>query len=308
MLQKPMDVLAAFPVRKSKKQKESFRAEALDYFSNLGYQTSVEKGTLGARNVIAGDPEKAKYLITAHYDTCARLPIPNLITPCSLLLFLGYQILLTILILIPPLIGSSLASYLSPYLTLFVFEMLLLIMIVLIMAGPANPSNVNDNTSGVIAVMDMAKAMPEHLREHVCFVLFDLEEAGLIGSSSYQSKHRKQTCNQLVFNFDCIGEGDDILLIPTGKLKKDAALISALKQCSRNRGDKQIHLLDRGFAIYPSDQTQFPFGIGICAMKTSRFGWYLAKIHTPKDTVLDYENVNILRDSLIDWIGNHAVK
>ena len=81
MLTRPMDVLTAFPVRKSKQQKQEFRDAVQSYLSQFGYSPTVEKGSFGCRNMVIGDPETAQYLITAHYDTCARLPIPNLITP-----------------------------------------------------------------------------------------------------------------------------------------------------------------------------------------------------------------------------------
>ena len=97
MLTRPMDVLTAFPVRKSKQQKQEFRDAVQSYLAQFGYSASVEKGSLGCRNMVIGDPETAQYLITAHYDTCARLPIPNLITPCNFWAFLGYQLVVMLL-------------------------------------------------------------------------------------------------------------------------------------------------------------------------------------------------------------------
>ena len=85
----PMDVAALFPVRKSGKQKQAFRAAVKEYLEGAGYSVSFEKGSCRSQNVIAGDPENAKYLVTAHYDTCARMLIPNLITPCNFWVFLG---------------------------------------------------------------------------------------------------------------------------------------------------------------------------------------------------------------------------
>ncbi len=83
-----MDVLTDFPVRKSKKQKQAFRDAVQSELEALGYPCRVEKGSLGSRNLVAGDSESAEYLITAHYDTCAWMPIPNFITPCNLVTFM----------------------------------------------------------------------------------------------------------------------------------------------------------------------------------------------------------------------------
>jgi len=71
----------------------------LQYAQKEGYTANVEMGSFGSRNIVIGNPEKADVLVTAHYDTCAWMPIPNLITPCNLLPFLGYQAFITFLIL-----------------------------------------------------------------------------------------------------------------------------------------------------------------------------------------------------------------
>ena len=68
MLKRPVDVLTQFPVRKNKQQKSSFRKAVVDYGENLGYTVTEETGKRGDCNVVLGDPETAKYLVTAHYD------------------------------------------------------------------------------------------------------------------------------------------------------------------------------------------------------------------------------------------------
>ena len=297
-----MDVLRNFPVRKSKKQKDRFLNAVLSYGQSLGYDVKVEKGTLGSRNVVFGDPEQANYVITAHYDTCARLPFPNLITPCSFWLFLGWQLLLTLILCIPAgILGGWIGSLLNePAFAVYIAYLLLLLELALMLFGPANRQNANDNTSGVVTVLETARAMPEHLRDRVCFVLFDLEEAGLIGSASYRKQHRKATGKQVVLNLDCVGDGDEILLFPTKKMKQKKTEMEMYRNLCPRAGEKSITLRDKGFGIYPSDQTNFPFGMGIAAFCRSKWaGLYLAKIHTGKDTNLDEKNVALLRDYLI---------
>ena len=78
-----------------------FRGAVRSYGERLGYVYAEEKGALGARNVLFGDPEKADYLVTAHYDTCARLPFPNFITPCNVGIYLLYQIVVALLFCVP---------------------------------------------------------------------------------------------------------------------------------------------------------------------------------------------------------------
>lgn len=309
MLTNPMEVLTAFPVRKSKKQKQAFRDAVQAYASACGYACAEEKGSLGSRNLVMGDPDTADYLITAHYDTCARLPFPNLITPCNPLLFVLYQLFVTILILAATAAGGWVVYLLTKQvmISMWVAYVLLWGFILLMLVGPANPHNANDNTSGVVTVLEIARSLPENLRSRVCFVLFDLEEAGLIGSASYRKRHKQKCIQQIVLNLDCVGDGDEILFFPTTKLRKDPVKMKWLQQYDGKYGAKTIRVHRKGFAVYPSDQANFPYGVGICALRRSKWaGLYLSRIHTGRDTVLEKTNVNILRACLISLIARQA--
>lgn len=310
MLKNPYDILTAHPVRKNKTQKERFRQEVQDYLQTLGYSTNVESGSFGSKNLVIGDPDRAKYLVTAHYDTCARMFVPNLITPCNALLFILYQIFVCLLLIVPTLAVGALVGYLfhSFFVGYFLWMVLLWTGIALMLVGPANSSNVNDNTSGVVTVLEIAKSLPEHYRKDVCFVLFDLEEAGLIGSASYRKAHKKASESQMVLNLDCVGEGDEIYLFPTSKLKKNQKKLADLEKITGNFGRKTVTVRKQGFSIYPSDQAHFPYGVGICALNRGKLGLFLSKIHTPKDTVLDETNVNILRAAIITMITGTAAQ
>lgn len=292
----PMDVAKCHPVRKSKQQKEAFRRDVALWLQNLGYEVHTEKGSFGSRNLVIGNPQSSTFLVTAHYDTCARLPFPNLITPCNFWLFLLYQIFVCAMLLLPAAAIGAVAGWLlhSSGMGHYLFSILLWAELLLMLIGPANPSNANDNTSGVVTLLTLAGSLPPENRKDVCFVLFDLEEAGLIGSSSYQSKHKKETAHQLVLNLDCVGEGDEIYFFPTGKLKKNPKMLLSLEHLQGNFGQKSVTLHSKGFSIYPSDQMNFPYGVGICALNRCKTGLYLSRIHTPRDTILDETNVSTL--------------
>lgn len=308
MLTTPMDVLKQFPVRKSKNQKQAFRDAVQMYAQKQGYQVTVEKGSFGTRNVVIGNPETAKYLVTAHYDTCANMVIPNWITPCNFWAFAGYQLLLTCMI-----VGIAFASALIPALLLgwefygkFGF-IAVWIVLGLLLFGPANKNNANDNTSGIVTLLEIARTMPENQRNKVCFVLFDLEEAGLIGSGSYYKAHKKAASAQIVLNLDCVGDGDHIRMFPTKALLKNRKKLTSLYKACGYFGKKDILVHEKGFSIYPSDQKHFPYGVGICALNQGKFGLSMGKIHTSKDTALDETNVNILRAALTTFICCDAV-
>lgn len=310
MIEKPMDVLSAYPVRKSEKQKQSFREELRFYLKSIGYEMAEEKGGLGSVNLVMGDPEKAEYLVTAHYDTPARLPIPNLITPCNVVTFILYQILVVGLFVAASVVIGVVAGIAvdSPEAAKTAALAVYWAMLILMLIGPANPSNANDNTSGVVSVLEIARSMPESARDKVCFVLFDLEEAGLVGSSSYRKQHKKASENQIVLNLDCVGDGNEIVLFPVKKLKKDADKMQRLRRICGVWGEKSIALREKGFSYYPSDQKHFPCGVGIAAFRRSKWaGLYCSRIHTKKDTILEETNVNILRAAIVSMITCHAV-
>lgn len=304
-MDQPMDVLAMFPVRKSRRQKAVFRKAVRSYCEELGYSVSVESGSFGVKNVVIGDPDQARYLITAHYDTCAWLPFPNLITPCNFLLFFAYQFLLTAFLIVPAAAVSAAVALAvnAPELIGLIAYALLLLELALMLFGPANRHNANDNTSGVVALLTVLRDLPVGERDQVCFVLFDLEESGLLGSSSYRSKHRKATSRQFLFNLDCVGEGNEILLFPTKKLKKEQSRIEACRARCTGSNEKTFCIRDRGFAVFPSDQANFPYGFGIAALCRSKWaGLYLGKIHTNRDRILDEKNVALITDNLIRMI------
>ena len=305
----PMDVLAMHPVRKNKKQKSAFREDVVRYVRTLGYEAVLEKGSLGVQNVVVGDPENAKYLITAHYDTCAAMLVPNFITPCNFGVYLIWQLILSLALCIPAgVVGGVIGVALKqPDLSFLIAYILLFAELFLMMAGPANRHNANDNTSGVVSVLETAASIPAELRKDVCFVLFDLEEPGLLGSAAYRKKHRKTSSAQLVLNLDCVGEGDELLLIPTKKLKRNQMRMDAMRQICPPENQKKLRILDKGFCFFPSDQANFPLGVGIAAFCRSKWiGLYLAKIHTSRDTNLDYKNVALLRDYLISVVRSQA--
>lgn len=73
-------------------------------------------------------------------------------------------------------------------------------------------------------------------------------------------------------------------------------MLDALERAFQPTAQKAVSV-QRGFALYPSDQTRFPRAVGVAAMHTARFiGFYLSRIHTKRDTVLQEENLQLLLD------------
>lgn len=294
-------LMERFPVRKSRKQKTAFLDWATGILRDAGYAPSIEEDkSFKSRNLVIGNPETARVVFTAHYDTPARLPYPNFIVPESMLytliaqfplLAMMFAVFIGAEILILHFVQSPLLGMLATYAMLFGALYLML-------AGPANPSNVNDNTSGVSTVLATALSLPEELRSKVAFVFFDHEELGLLGSSGFWKKHKKAMGSTLLVNFDCVSDGDHIRFFPNKKLKKQNRLMRILGESYSPAEGKTVAVV-KGKASYPSDQKHFPFGVGVAALRRGFFGLCIGRIHTKRDIIFDEKNIELLRSGSI---------
>lgn len=311
MQEQTREVLRRFEIRKTNTQKAAFRAWLCETLADAGYAPKVEtkKGIFTSNNVVLGDPETAKILLTAHYDTCPVLPLPNFITPRNLFFYLVYQLFLCLPVF-AAVIGMEVLIILvldaPPLLAVAAAYAILIFFIWWMLDGKANRHTANDNTSGVMTVLELALTLPEEQRKNVCIVFFDNEERGLLGSSAFAKEHPKAKKNALVLNFDCVSDGDYIQLYPSRAVKKDGDTLRALDAAFVGSGKKTCETV-KGFGFYPSDQAGFRRGVGICALKKSPvLGYYMDRIHTVRDTVMEEENIGVLRESVLHLIANEA--
>ena len=285
------EILTRFPVRKSRAQKEAFRRWAVERAEALGYPAKVEMAKLLGvnHNLVIGDPETAEIIVTAHYDTPANMPLPNFITPRNVPVYLVYQVALVALLAVPAVAAGAavyawLDVFLAAYWTGFAVYMGLLM---LLMLGPANPHNANDNTSGVAAVMELLASVPEDRRGRVAFILFDNEEKGMLGSAAYARNHKRVKQEKLLINLDCVGVGESILFFVPKKVR-DLPLWQRLMQAVTPRAGKAVAFYPMEKALYPSDQANFTHGVAVCACRRHPvLGEYCSRIHTRRDTLCD---------------------
>ena len=304
-----------FPIRKSGKQKEDFRDWFIGWAREQGYtaQATTPKGIFHSTNVVVGDPETAEVTFTAHYDTPACMFVPNFITPCNVLTYILYNILIVPVMLIPGALTGALLGHILRVLTdnavlaseiggLAGFIMVYVVLGVM-MFGPANKHNVNDNTSGVAAVMELMQRIPEEQRAKTAFILFDNEEKGMCGSSAYASSHKAVKKEKLIVNMDCVGDGENVLFFANKKTRSLAAFpkLEAAMQGVSGR-NYVMNKLEK--CVYPSDQGQFKHGVAVCACnKMPVIGYYCDKIHTKRDTVCEQANLDFLAEGLSAFVA-----
>ena len=299
------EILARYQVRKTKKQKREFIRYADKKAQEMGYVGRIEKERFNVENLVYGDVNRAKVIYTAHYDTAPRLPFPNFITPKNIGIYLAYQVLLTVVIMgaltgVSWLLGFLLGrfgAYFVPdedalaSLVGMVSSVVTVALIALLLCGPANRNTANDNTSGVVTLLEAMAAMPVELRSQVAFVFFDLEEMGMIGSSAFAHRHKSALKDTLVVNFDCVSDGETALLCVK---KKARVFLPCLESAFVSDDCMTVDVATKGF-VYPSDQMQMPCGVGVASLKKTKSGLlYMDRIHTARDVVFREENIAFL--------------
>ena len=291
------EMVKRFPIRRSREEKAAFRAWAMQAMREMGYEPRVEEnGRARHQNIIAGDPEHAAVLFCAHYDTPAVFFLPNLMLPRNLPLFFLYQLLCvaTLLIvglgamfLVGGLTGSRQAGTLAFLLVYFGLLMLLRM-------GPANRHNVNDNTSGVAALMHIMDSLPPEHRGKAAFILFDNEEKGKAGSAAYAREHQQVAYTRLMVNLDCVGVGEHILII-SKKLARQHLEFAPMQRHMAGQTGRQVHFYDATGSMVNSDQANFKCGVAVCACKRKKgVGFYTPAIHTARDTQADQGNLDAI--------------
>ena len=200
-----------FPVRKTAAQKQAFRQWMMAEIAEMGYPVQVEQNDKGRQqNIVVGDPEHAEVTFTAHYDTPATILLPDLQIPRNYPVYLLWQILIIGGMLLLSLVvgaGLGLATQNGDVMILSFFGAFLVLMW-LQLSGFANRNNVNDNTSGVAALLETMARIPADNREKVAFIFFDNMEKGRKGSKAYAREHLEMQYTRFVVNADSVGVGD----------------------------------------------------------------------------------------------------
>lgn len=282
-------ILEQYQVRKSRKQKDAFIALLRSHFPSL----QVEKaGPFGSRNLILGDLDRAKVVLTAHYDTCALFPFPNFLTPQNIPLYILYNLLICVPLFAVTFAVSFLVS--DPLLCFVLVEGTVVLFLWSLLFGIPNNHTANDNTSGVITLLEIYAGLPENQKDQVCFVFFDHEELGLLGSSAFRKLHKEKMKVTPLLNFDCVSDGAHFLLVRSKACgdSLDQHLTAAFVADETH----SAALASTSNTIYPSDQAGFPLGVGIASFHRHPIvGLYMNKIHTSKDRVFDRGNIAFIQ-------------
>ena len=303
MTETTREILDKYQIRKSKKQKKAFASYVERIATDWGYTFRTENGSFGSENLVVGDISKAKVVYTAHYDTAPVLPFPNFITPKNILVYLLYNLAIVLgffaVAVVFGVIGGVLAAIFGFTVgaARSIANIAYLVLLILMLAGPANKHTANDNTSGVTLLIDIMRDLPEDRRSDVAFVFFDLEEMGLFGSASFARAHKEEMKEKLLVNFDCVSDGENMFFVLRDGAKAHRA---AIETAFAPKGEFKVDIADKG-VFYPSDQAKFPCGVGVAALRSTKGGMlYMNRIHTSRDVIYQEENIEFLKQGAIE--------
>ena len=303
--QKAQEIFDNHPSRFTKKEKAALRSTLRDEFVRLGYaDEEIAEINASGTNLLVGDPH-AEYMFTAHYDTPGRTGW--MLKTASFWGQTGANIFIMLIMLGLsmgiPIANSFLMDKFSPEMAFILGEagLFAVLAVMLISMVIKNKNNRNDNTSGVLSLLAMAEqvAADEDMKKKCCFVFFDNEEWGLLGSGGF-AKHCKRNGIDLsatkVINFDCVGNGDILTFASTKKTKIIDSLTAAFDEAGQNPVKK------RSTMIFLSDHANFNNSVMVSYTKKSLMGLlYLPLIHSGTDKVCDIDQINRLTGDIFSF-------
>lgn len=304
-----MKQLSALLEKKQKRYTKAEKQEFLGFLKSkllsLGFQThEINAGFCKTTHLETLTKEVPEIILLAHYDTSTTLPLwfegimrvsghtRNLIT--VLLIILIFQ--LVALTNIPWIIGSLQIILISS----------LLIPILFI----PNKHTMNDNTSGVFALLLLAEKLKGNpaLKEKVKLVFTDNEEKSLIGSmqlKKYWNKINFPWRNAQIISVDSIGRGDNAVISYNfnDHLAKELAK-------SIHTDSEKIKTINMGISPF-SDAWVFSKqgAVNINMMNKSLLpgGYYIKNIHCKRDREISMENVLMVVNSLDSYLRKTCV-
>ena len=291
------------PIRRTQAEKKAFA----DYILSLYPYAKIETTKNGKnQNIVIGNPLTAKAVCTAHYDTPARAAFPNIMIPRCRILFWLYQFVPVIVILavsFAALFICKAAFDLEREMYFSVFLVVYYLLFYFMYFGFKNKHNHNDNTSGVAAVLSVFDSLTEEQRADYAFILFDNEEKGKKGSKAFFEDHKDEMKEKLILNFDCVGNGDNIVFVAM-KGAEEKAEYSALRDSFTPANGFSVSFFPKKGSESNSDYKSFPCGIGCMACKKAKSGLlYTPYIHTARDTVASNENIAYITESMLRFVN-----
>ncbi|MDR1408701.1 MAG: M28 family peptidase [Oscillospiraceae bacterium] len=298
-----------FRIRRSPAVKEQFFLAVNKFLAHRGYAGRADGDFKGITNLIFGDEKTAGIIFTAHYDTSKTgYTAPNFYVTNTPGFWGDGVIVIGILLLV--ILGTVGFGFWHWWAGLAWFALMALYTAVSFMFD--NKFNFNDNTSGNIALLEIADRVSRelpHLKDKLAFVFTDREESGLKGGKKLNRQltaalSPEQLAQKLVLNIDCIGGRDTIFRLYT---HSDAGLEIAQKIRELSvREDFKIYKTK----TFPSDSSPFKKSIpsiSLISVKKAKFPVKdlekLSNTHSKRDNFFDEAMVQEWTDLVVAYLG-----
>ncbi|WOO86954.1 M28 family peptidase [Mollicutes bacterium LVI A0039] len=264
--------------RFSSKRKQNFRTALISELEAHGYEVTIHKSIRG-NNIYFGNID-SKYILTAHYDTATNMTVVY-----PFIKYFGNRIGQVVLLLVLLGILPIFTNLLDPWLASMIFLVAALTLLIGLLIP--NKYNYNDNTSGVLTLLEHAIRHKDN--PNFFYALTDNEEKGLFGAYALKSYLNKRGKFQGKYNInvDCVGIGDTFALCCG---KKSKYLNRSVTKCNEH-----TPVLSFATSLFTSDHVVFgEKGIMISKLNRAKFAkdYYIPNLHTNKDKEFDWNNID----------------
>lgn len=284
-----MEELLKIRKRFKRADKKRFLDQIEKKLKEIGFETEQKYfGKIIKSTNLETKNDNPDYIFIAHYDTGTIMPFWF---NWSMKLFgINRQLLVMFLIgLSIPLI-SGLLEGIIPFIDRILVSILGLSMLTIFIP---NKRNLDDNTSGVVALLSLAESFKKHGISNTKLIFVDNEEIGLFGSRAhFNYLNDNQLINESckVFSIDCIGGQGDIPLIIRNS--KSSYLDSFKDELTTEFGDCKTVKMDMPASDNYSFKSLGALNLSFVSKSIIKGGYYIKNIHSSKDKQIDINRIN----------------
>jgi hypothetical protein len=280
-----------------RKEKNKFLDTVEEKLIEYGYEFERKKFGKIIKSVnLETKSNQPEYIFIAHYDTATIMPF----WLSWLMKLFGHnnQLFMIFVLVFFARSLSALADF-SVIFSVIYYIFIISLLTILI----PNRKNFDDNTSGVIALLSLAKKCKENGIDHVKFIFADNEEIGLIGSSAhrkYLEREQLISPHSKIISLDCVGAGKVPLIVRNSKSDYEPLFYKEFQKEFEHCKSIQM--------ILPVSDN-FPFrkygalNISFMDRAVMPSGYYIPKIHSHKDNSIDMNQIEKLTDVLANIIN-----
>ncbi len=300
VLQSLFEEIKPLQKRIKRPAKDEFLALAEKRLGQWGFETQrlERKGKIfHSVNLETTNTEQPEYVIMAHYDTPTMLPF--WIEPLVRVIGHTRPLMLSLAMVVIILFFSILPGFLMGLIAFLLIASFVLFFI-------PNPKNYNDNTSGVLGLLYLAKRISSNkeLLGKVKLVLVDNEEMILSGSSHLREDWEAMNVDfkaSKIISLDCIGWGDVPVIVHNGY----SPLAEELNDIFQAKDENAQVVNMGGLPLNDNYNFRDAGAVLVTFMNPTSLwkgGYYIKNIHSPLDNKMDLPKIDWVTDRVMEYL------